>query len=86
MTHTLLPILGFLASTTAASLFFPQVWSAWRTRRTHDLSWFMILIGVANSCLWLLYGLLKSDPFIYVTNSLGFVATFMLLLLKRKHG
>jgi UPF0716 family protein affecting phage T7 exclusion len=46
----------------------------------------MILIGVANSCLWLLYGLLKSDPFIYVTNSLGFVATFMLLLLKRKHG
>ena len=85
MTHTLLPIMGFLASTTAASLFFPQVWSAWRRKRTCDLSWLMILIGVANSCLWLLYGLLKSDPFIYVTNSLGFIATAMLFLLKRKY-
>lgn len=85
MTHTLLSILGFLAATTAASLFFPQVWSAWRMRRTHDLSWLMILIGVANSCLWLLYGVLKADPFIYVTNSLGLIATLMLLLLKRKY-
>ena len=81
----LLSVIGLLGSFTAASLFFPQVYSAWKTKKTRDLSWLMIYIGMANGLFWTAYGLLKADPFIYVTNALLFVATTMLAILKKKY-
>lgn len=79
------PIFGLLASITAASLFFPQVWTSYRTKRTHDLAWFGIIIGMLNGVFWIVYGLLKADPFIYVTNTVLFIGAFLLMVLKRKY-
>ncbi|MBI2075864.1 MAG: hypothetical protein HYT72_01280 [Candidatus Aenigmarchaeota archaeon] len=81
----LIPVFGLLGSITASVIFFPQVWKAWRTKRTEDLSWLMIAIGVANGFFWIVYGFLKSDPFIYVTNTLLFSATIMLAVLKKRY-
>ncbi|MBI2675991.1 MAG: PQ-loop repeat-containing protein [Candidatus Aenigmarchaeota archaeon] len=79
---------GLLGSITAASLFFPQVYTAWRTKKTHDLSWLMIVIGMSNGFFWVIYGLFKTepDPFIYVTNAFLFTATAMLAFLKKRYG
>ena len=82
----LISIIGLFGSITASSLFFPQVYAAWKTRRTKDLSWLTILIGVVNGLLWTSYGLLKADPFIYITNTLLAVATGMLVILKKRYG
>mgnify|MGYP001604651688 FL=1 len=82
----LISIIGLFGSVTASSLFFPQVYAAWKTKRTKDLSWLTILIGVVNGLLWTYYGLLKADPFIYITNVLLFAATFMLVMLKKRYG
>ena len=76
---------GILGSITAASLFFPQVWTSYKTKRTHDLAWSGILIGMLNGVLWLTYGLLKSDPFIWATNTIFLTGAFLLMLLKRRY-
>lgn len=79
-------IIGFSASILAASLFFPQVWASYKSKQTDDLAWAGIYIGMLNGFLWICYGFLKADPFIYVTNMALFTGAFMLFLLKRKYG
>lgn len=79
-------VFGLLGSITAATLFFPQVWTSWKTEKTKDLAWPGILIGMLNGIFWMTYGFLKADPFIYVTNIILFVGAFLLLILKRKYG
>ena len=76
---------GLLGSITAASLFFPQVWVSYKAKHTHDIAWFGIIIGMLNGVFWVVYGLLKGDPFIYVTNIVLFIGAFLLMLLKNKY-
>ncbi|MBI2141867.1 PQ-loop repeat-containing protein [Candidatus Woesearchaeota archaeon] len=82
----LVSVFGFLGAITASFLFFPQVWESYRTRKTHDIAWFGIFIGMLNGVFWFAYGLVKSDPFIYVTNSILFLGAFLLMVLKKKYG
>lgn len=82
----LVSILGLMGLITAASLFFPQVYDAWKTKKTRDLSQSTLYIGLANGTLWTIYGLLKADPFIYVTNTLLFIAVLLLTILKKRYG
>ncbi len=79
-------IFGLLGSASASLLFFPQVWSSYKTKKTRDLAWSGILIGMLNGVFWVTYGLFKGDPFIYVTNSFLFVGAFLLMILKKKYG
>lgn len=79
-------VFGLLGSITAASLFFPQVYASFKTKQTNDLVWNGIFIGMLNGFFWVVYGSLKSDPFIYVTNTILFIGAFLLMLLKRKYG
>lgn len=81
----LVSVFGFLGAVTASTIFFPQVWVAYKTKSTKDLAWLTITIGILNGFFWVSYGILKSDPFIYVTNILLFTATVMLAVLKRKY-
>jgi uncharacterized protein with PQ loop repeat len=82
----LVTVFGVLGSITAASLFFPQVIRSYRSGKTHDIEWFGIIIGMVNGVFWVAYGILRGDPFIYVTNAVLFVGAFLLMVLKKKHG
>lgn len=82
---TLEYFVGILGSLTAASLFFPQVYVSWKAKRTGDIAWFGIIVGMLNGVFWSAYGLLKLDPFIYVTNAILFVGALLLMLLKLKY-
>ena len=81
-----LAIFGLLGSITAASLFFPQVYTSWKTKKTAELAWLTIIIGMLNGSIWIVYGLFRQDPYIYVTNTLLLIATSMLAVLKKKYG
>lgn len=83
---SLISILGLLGAVTASSIFIPQVLASYKNKKTKDIAWFTILISLANAIFWTSYGFLKLDPFIYVTNMIAFVASFLLTLLKRKYG
>ena len=79
-------LFGYLGSIFAALIFFPQILTSYKTKKTRDLSWMGIIIGMLNGISWVSYGLLKGDPFIWVTNSILFVGTFLLMILKKKYG
>ena len=81
----LVSLFGLLGSITASILFFPQVWKAWKVKKTKELSWLMICIGIFNGLFWTAYGVLKLDPFIYVTNTLLTSALVMLAVLKMRY-
>ncbi len=83
---SLVSMLGLLGAITASSIFIPQVLASYKNKKTKDVAWFTIVISLANAVFWTSYGFIKADPFIYVTNMISFVATFLLMLLKRKHG
>lgn len=79
-------IFGLLGSITASCLFFPQVWSSYKTHETKSLAWSGIFIGMVNGLFWIIYGLLRGDPYIYVTNAILFIGALLLAILKRRYG
>lgn len=80
------PLFGLLGSITAASLFLPQTYKSYKTKKTGDLSYFGIILGMLNGIFWVVYGAMKSDPFIYVTNAILLASTFFLFVLKKKYN
>jgi len=78
-------LFGFLGSITAASLFFPQIIKSFKLKKTKDIAWFSIVIGMLNGIFWIVYGLLKTDPFIWLTNAILFAGAFLLFLLKKRY-
>ncbi len=82
----LISVFGLVGSVCASLLFFPQVWKSYKSKHTKDLSWFGIIVGLVNGIAWLSYGILKGDPFIYVTNAFFFTGVFLLFVLKKMYG
>lgn len=79
-------VLGLLGSITASSIFIPQVFASYKNKKTKDIAWFTVIISLVNGAFWIGYGSIKADPFIYITNIIAFIASFLLMLLKKKYG
>jgi MtN3 and saliva related transmembrane protein len=69
---------AFLSSVT----FVPQVYKAWQSRSTGDLSIWMILILLGNVSTWLFYGIVKNDLAIMIANSIILTLSLVLLYFK----
>lgn len=54
----------------------------WKKKDAASLDWNMTLVMVFNSLSWLFLGLLLSDPFLIVPNSLGVVCSIVQLAFK----
>ncbi|NIJ43617.1 MtN3 and saliva related transmembrane protein [Wenyingzhuangia heitensis] len=78
-------LFGVLGAMTSSSMFFPQVWKSFKQKDTSSLSWPGLVIGMLNGFFWLMYGILKLDPYIYVTNSFFTLGAVLLLILKFKY-
>ena len=61
--------LGYAAGSLTVMSFVPQVWKAWRTRSTRDLSWTMVVLLIVSGLMWLSYGMLTGDVPLIVTNA-----------------
>jgi MtN3 and saliva related transmembrane protein len=69
---------AFLSSVT----FIPQVYKAWQTRSTGDLSFWMLFILLGNVSTWLFYGIVKKDLAIIIANSIILALALVLLYFK----
>jgi MtN3 and saliva related transmembrane protein len=76
--------LGYLAALCSTSAYAPQVWKAWRTRRTKDISFKAFAVLVTGQTLWLLYGFLRSDWPIVASNLVTISFTSTILYLKSR--
>ncbi|NJB81933.1 SemiSWEET family sugar transporter [Wenyingzhuangia aestuarii] len=82
---TIASVFGVLGGITSSSMFFPQVWKSYKQKDTSSLSWIGLCVGALNGFFWLMYGVFKDDPIIYVTNSFFTLGALLLLMLKMKY-
>ena len=79
-------LIGFVAAFCTTISFLPQVIKTIRTRQTKDLSLLMYSVLCFGIFMWLVYGLLEfSWPLIFA-NSISFVLSGTVLIMKIKYG
>jgi MtN3 and saliva related transmembrane protein len=79
-------LLGLMAAALTTVANVPQVWKAWQTGETKDLSLAMTLILAAGLALWVVYGFLQADTVIVVANATAMTLALVLTALKLRHG
>ena len=67
-------IFGLVASTLATLAFLPQVVKTWRSRSANDFSLATLLMLEAGVGLWIVYGVLRDAPAIWLGNGVTFAS------------
>ena len=77
-------ILGLVAGACTTAAVIPQILKAWKTKEVDDVSPGMFLVLITGLALWVVYGIIKGDIPIIITNGLAFLLNgFMLFLFYR---
>ncbi len=76
--------LGLLAGGLTTISFVPQVLKIWKTKSAEDVSLKMFLALCMGVALWLVYGFIKKDTAILVTNSVTLLLGLAILGMKLK--
>jgi MtN3 and saliva related transmembrane protein len=76
--------LGLLAGGLTTVSFVPQVIKIWKTKSAEDVSLKMFLALCAGVTLWLVYGFIKNDMAILVTNGITLLLALAILGMKLK--
>jgi MtN3 and saliva related transmembrane protein len=79
-------ILGLIAGALTTLSFLPQVIRTLRTRHAGDLSAAWLLIFGTGVAAWCVYGILRSDVAIIVTNAATFTLVMALVIAKYAVG
>ena len=75
-------ILGYCASALTCSILVPQIVKVAMSRRSGDLSYVMIAMGMGADGLWIAYASLTSDTPLLVTGCVHVATSIALLYLK----
>jgi len=75
---------GLVASTLATFAFLPQVVKTWRTRSANDFSLATLFLLEAGTGLWVVYGVWRDAPAIWLGNALTFALAGFILSVKIK--
>ncbi len=79
-----LTVLGLLAGGLTTASFVPQVRKIWKTKSAEDVSLLMFVAFCVGVSLWLVYGLLKGEAAIIVTNAVTLVFGAAIVWMKLK--
>lgn len=64
----------------------PQIKKSLKTKKTDDVSKWLIISLIVGLSLWVLYGIVKGDIVIAVANAIGVTLNVILLFLKLKYS
>jgi MtN3 and saliva related transmembrane protein len=78
----LLTIIGSFAALASTVSFAPQAWKIIKSRHTADISFGMYAITVCGFALWTIYGILLGEWPLIVTNSICFLLSAFILMMK----
>lgn len=75
-------LIGYVAATMTTVSFVPQLLRVIKLRSARDVSLGMFLIFTTGTAFWLLYGVLSGSFPVALANSVTFVLSLAILLLK----
>jgi len=78
-------IIGTIAGILVLSSFIPQLIKAYKTKKMSDVSIHLMILIASGMFLWVIYGLIRSDPVIIGTNATGFALNITLLVMKLRY-
>jgi MtN3 and saliva related transmembrane protein len=73
--------IGILAGGFTTLAVIPQIIKSWRTKKVMDVSPLMFTVLIIGVGLWTVYGFLKEDIPIIVTNGISFLLNLSMLIL-----
>lgn len=79
-------VIGIMASIFALSSTVPQIVKSLKTKKTEDLSVWLILSLIVGLSLWVIYGIGRNDVVIVGGNILGVSLNLVLLFLKFRYS
>jgi len=79
-------VIGIFATFFTMWSTVPQIRKSLRTRKTDDVSKWLIVSLITGLSLWVLYGVTKGDVIIICANSIGVSLNVFLLILKLKYS
>ena len=79
--NTGITIIGILASIGTGLSLLPQLIKILKEKKAQDISYFMLGILFVGLGLWTVYGFLKQDWIITISNFFSFVVNCLLLIL-----
>jgi len=79
-------LIGILATFFSLWSTVPQIRKSLKTKKTDDVSKWLIICLIGGLSLWLLYGVLKGDIIIAIANAIGVSLNLCLLFLKWKYS
>jgi MtN3 and saliva related transmembrane protein len=83
--ENIITLIGLLAATGTTVSFLPQAIKIFQTKETKGISLSMYLIFTTGVLLWLIYGILKADLPIIISNGITFVLAGSIIYFKLKH-
>lgn len=72
-------ILGFVAGICVTISVIPQILKIWKTKKVKDISLLTFSVLTFGVALWVLYGVLKNDLPIIITNSISFSLNILMV-------
>ncbi|GAA4329810.1 SemiSWEET transporter [Flaviaesturariibacter amylovorans] len=79
-------IVGIVAGILTASSLLPQVIKTYREKKADEVSIVMLLVLMAGVALWIVYGFLRDDMPIIVTNCFSLAVNLTMIGLRLKYG
>lgn len=78
-------LIGFAAGILATCAGIPQLYKAWKTRSTRDLSLITLMMSNLGTLLWLIYGVSIFSLPLILANAVGMTVLVSTLCLKLKY-
>lgn len=82
----LITTLGLVAGLCTTVAVVPQLLKAWRTKRVKDISPGMFFVLVSGLALWIIYGIIKNDLPIIITNGTALLLNGIMLWMLFRYG
>ncbi|MBC8770052.1 SemiSWEET transporter [Arenibacter sp. BSSL-BM3] len=77
--------IGILAGIFTTIAAMPQIIKVWKSKKVDDVSWGMFCILILGVFLWTVYGIIKEDYPIIITNGISTILNSIMLALIIKY-
>lgn len=81
--YTIEKFFGFLALTTSLIGLLPQIYKAYVTKSTKDVSLLMLINYLVCSISWIIYGIYQQSNFVILSNIAGLFISILSILQKK---
>lgn len=73
--------IGFIGGSILGLQLIPQIYKAYKTKSTNDISTFFLLMNIVGLTMMTTYGICNNDMPLYLPTSISLINSFILLLL-----